>query len=46
MKEADVNNPFVVGALIVSHHDLNPHKDCPCIKDVVHEFADLQPSET
>ena len=33
-------------ALIVGHHDLNPHKDCPCIKDVVHEYADLQPSET
>ena len=30
-------------ALIVGHHDLNPHKDCPCIKDVVHEYADLQP---
>ena len=27
-------------ALIVGHHDLNPHKDCPCIKDVAHE---LQP---
>ena len=33
-------------ALIVGHHDLNPHKDCPCIKDVAHEYADLQPSET
>jgi N-acetyl-anhydromuramyl-L-alanine amidase AmpD len=30
-------------ALIVGHHDLNPQKDCPCIKDVVHEYADLQP---
>ena len=30
-------------ALIVGHHDLNPHKDCPCIKDVAHEYADLQP---
>jgi hypothetical protein len=27
--------------LIVGHHDLNPHKDCPCIKDVAHEYADL-----
>ncbi|MBQ7717118.1 MAG: hypothetical protein IJT55_06385 [Prevotella sp.] len=26
-----------------SHHDLNPLKDCPCIKDVVHEYTDLQP---
>ena len=33
-------------ALIVGHHDLNPYKDCPCIKDVAHEYADLQPSET
>ena len=30
-------------ALIVGHHDLNPYKDCPCIKDVAHEYADLQP---
>ena len=30
-------------ALIVGHHDLNPHKDCPCIKDVAREYADLQP---
>ena len=30
-------------AMIVGHHDLNPHKDCPCIPDVVHEYADLQP---
>ena len=27
----------------VGHHDLNPHKDCPCIKDVAREYADLQP---
>ena len=32
-------------AVIVGHHDLNPRKDCPCIKDVVHEYADLQPKE-
>ena len=30
-------------ALIVGHHDLNPLKACPCIKDVVGEFKDLQP---
>ena len=30
-------------AMIVGHHDLNPQKSCPCIKDVAHEFADLQP---
>ena len=30
-------------AVIVGHHDLDPRKDCPCIKDVAHEFADLQP---
>ena len=30
-------------ALIVGHHDLNPRKPCPCIKDVVREYADLQP---
>jgi N-acetyl-anhydromuramyl-L-alanine amidase AmpD len=30
-------------ALIVGHHDLNPTKDCPCIKDVANEYADLQP---
>ena len=23
-------------AIIIGHHDLNPLKDCPCIKDVVH----------
>ena len=30
-------------ALIVGHHDLNPQKDCPCIDNVVAEYADLQP---
>ncbi len=30
-------------AIIVGHHDLNPHKACPCIKDVSGEYADLQP---
>ena len=30
-------------ALIVGHHDLNPLKACPCIKDVVKEYAALQP---
>jgi N-acetyl-anhydromuramyl-L-alanine amidase AmpD len=30
-------------ALIIGHHDLDPHKDCPCIKDVAKEYADLQP---
>ena len=30
-------------ALIVGHHDLNPEKPCPCIPDVVKEYADLQP---
>jgi hypothetical protein len=30
-------------AVIVGHHDLNPHKDCPCIINVAHEYADLQP---
>ena len=30
-------------AVIVGHHDLNPTKDCPCIPDVAHEYADLQP---
>jgi hypothetical protein len=29
--------------VIVGHHDLDPRKDCPCIKDVAHEFASLQP---
>ena len=32
-------------ALIVGHHDLNPDKDCPCILDVIREYADLQPKE-
>jgi N-acetyl-anhydromuramyl-L-alanine amidase AmpD len=30
-------------ALIVGHHDLNPHKACPCIPDVAKEYSDLQP---
>ena len=30
-------------ALIVGHHDLNPHKACPCIANVAREYADLQP---
>ena len=30
-------------AVIVGHHDLNPQKDCPCIRDVASEYADLQP---
>ena len=30
-------------AVIVGHHDLNPKKDCPCIKNVAKEYADLQP---
>ena len=30
-------------ALIVGHHDLDPHKDCPCIDSVVSEYSDLQP---
>ena len=30
-------------ALIVGHHDLNPHKDCPCIENVAKEYANLQP---
>ena len=30
-------------AVIVGHHDLYPPKPCPCIKDVAHEYADLQP---
>jgi N-acetyl-anhydromuramyl-L-alanine amidase AmpD len=29
-------------AVIVGHHDLNPHKDCPCF-DAVNEYKDLQP---
>ena len=30
-------------ALIVGHHDLDPTKSCPCIKDVAGEYRDLQP---
>ena len=30
-------------ALIVGHSNLNPLKDCPCIKNVAQEYADLQP---
>ena len=30
-------------AVIVGHHDLNPMKDGPCIKNVTQEYADLQP---
>ena len=30
-------------ALIVGHHDLNPHKACPCIENVAREYKDLQP---
>ena len=30
-------------AVILGHHDLDPQKDCPCIPDVAHEYADLQP---
>ncbi|MBR2291837.1 MAG: N-acetylmuramoyl-L-alanine amidase [Prevotella sp.] len=30
-------------ALIVGHHDLNPHKACPCIDNVAKEYADLFP---
>ena len=29
-------------ALIVGHHDLNPHKACPCF-DAAKEYADIQP---
>ena len=29
-------------ALIVGHHDLNPHKACPCF-DAAREYKDLQP---
>ena len=32
-------------AWIVGHHDLDPRKDCPCIPDVVREYADLQPEK-
>ena len=31
-------------AVIVGHHDLDPRKDCPCIPNVAHEYADLQPN--
>ena len=31
-------------ALIVGHHDLNPEKPCPCIKNVAQEYRDLQPA--
>ena len=30
-------------ALIIGHHDLNPHKACPCIENVAREYTDLQP---
>ena len=30
-------------AVIVGHHDLNPHKACPWIENIAHEYADLQP---
>ena len=30
-------------AVILGHHDLNPHKACPCIENVAREYADLQP---
>ena len=30
-------------AVILGQHDLNSQKDCPCIKNVAHEYADLQP---
>jgi hypothetical protein len=29
--------------VIVGHHDLNPQKECPCIKNVAEEYKDLQP---
>ena len=32
-------------AVILGHHDLDPRKPCPCIKDVADESADLQPKE-
>jgi N-acetyl-anhydromuramyl-L-alanine amidase AmpD len=31
-------------ALIVGHHDLAPHRNCPCIPNVAAEYVDLQPS--
>ena len=30
-------------AVIVGHHDLDPQKECPCIKNVAEEYKDLQP---
>ena len=33
---------YLVGAHCL-HHDLDPTKDCPCIKDVATEYKDLQP---
>ena len=30
-------------AVIVGHHDLNPQKERPCIKNVAEEYKDLQP---
>ena len=30
-------------AVIVGHHDLNPQKECPCIKNVAQDYKDLQP---
>ncbi len=30
-------------AVIVGHHDLNPQKECPCIKNVAEEYKNLQP---
>ena len=30
-------------AVIVGHHDLDPQKACPCIPDVAHEYAAIQP---
>ena len=29
-------------ALILGHHDLNPHKACPCIENVVKVYVALQ----
>ena len=33
-------------AVIVGHHDLNPHKACPCIENVAREYADLESDES
>ena len=30
-------------AVIVGHHDLDPQKACPCIENVAHEYAAIQP---